>query len=207
VTLILIGANLAVFFYEVSLPPRLLENFILTYGAVPAAFRAAFLPQLSHSVPFPWLSLITSMFLHGGILHIVGNMLYLWIFGDNVEDSMGRLKFLIFYFLCGISAALLQIAIRPGSTAPLVGASGAIAGVLGAYVLLFPTARIQTLIFLFIFVRVVPLPAVVLLGLWFLMQVVSAPASGGAGVAFFAHIGGFLTGMLLIGWFARPRRA
>jgi rhomboid family protein len=203
VTLLLIGANAAVFLYELSLGPRLLESFVTTYGAIPASFslggRAPF--------PFPWVTLLTSMFLHGGIMHLVGNMLYLWIFGDNIEDSMGPLRFIFFYLLCGVVATAVQIGLRSESSIPMVGASGAIAGILGAYALLFPGARIQTLLFVFIFVRVVPMPALIVLGLWFLMQVVSAPASGtaGAGVAFFAHIGGFLTGMLLIGLFVRRR--
>jgi membrane associated rhomboid family serine protease len=131
----------------------------------------------------------------------------LWIFGDNVEDRMGPARFLVFYLICGIAAALIQIVARPESTAPLVGASGAIAGILGAYALLFPGARIQTLVFLFIFIRVMEIPALLLLGVWFLMQLLSAPASQGAGVAFFAHIGGFLTGMFLMAGFVRRKRA
>lgn len=203
VTLLLIGANAAVFLYEVSLGPRFLEGFVMTYGAIPASFgHGGHVP-----FPFPWITLFTSMFLHGGIMHLVGNMLYLWIFGDNIEDAMGPARFLLFYLLCGVVATGVQIALRSESTIPMVGASGAIAGVLGAYILLFPGARIQTLLFVFIFVRIVPMPALIVLGLWFLMQVLSAPASGtaGAGVAFFAHIGGFLTGMLLVGLFVKRR--
>jgi membrane associated rhomboid family serine protease len=179
---------------------------MLHYGAVPAAVFAGsrVLPSL---LAFPYLPLVTSMFLHGGILHLAGNMLYLWIFGDNVEDRMGPLRFVLFYLICGISAAAIQIAARPHSTAPMVGASGAIAGVLGAYALLFPGARVQTLIFLFIFVRLVELPALAVLGAWFLMQLLSAPSSQGSGVAFFAHIGGFLSGMILMAMFLRRRRA
>ncbi|HEV8374999.1 MAG TPA: rhomboid family intramembrane serine protease [Candidatus Polarisedimenticolia bacterium] len=204
VTLLLIGANLAVFVYEISLGPRLLERFVFTYGAIPASFLHS--SPGSEPFPFPWITLLTSMFLHGGIMHLVGNMLYLWIFGDNIEDTLGPVKFLLFYLLCGGAAASVQIALRSDSTAPMVGASGAIAGILGAYALLFPGHRIQTLVFVFVFVRIVPMPALVLLGLWFLMQVVSAPSSGGAGVAFFAHIGGFITGMLLVGLFPRGRQ-
>ena len=204
-TLALIGANLVVFLYEATLPSNILKQFILSYGAIPAAFRDGVVVALA-PFPFPWLTLLTSMFLHGGILHLGGNMLYLWIFGDNVEDRMGPVRFLLFYLLCGIAAALIQIAVRPISSTPLVGASGAIAGVLGAYALLFPRARVQTLFFFFIFIRIIPLPALLLLGLWFLMQVLSAPASEGAGVAFFAHIGGFLTGILLMAAFLKRRR-
>jgi rhomboid family protein len=206
VTLLLIGANVAVFLYELSLSPRALERFVLGFGAIPAAILSGdrVLPDGSF---VPWMTLLTSMFLHGGIMHLVGNMLYLWIFGDNVEERMGPVRFLTFYLLCGIAAALIQILVRPSSTAPLVGASGAIAGILGAYALLFPGARVQTLVFLFIFVRIIEIPALLLLGVWFLMQVLSAPASQGAGVAFFAHIGGFLTGMLLMAGFVRRKRA
>ena len=205
-TLLLIGANVAVFLYEISLAPRALERFVMSYGAIPAAILSD-LRVLPDSSLFPWMTLLTSMFLHGGIMHLVGNMLYLWIFGDNVEDRMGPVRFLTFYVVCGVAAALIQIFVRPDSTAPLVGASGAIAGILGAYALLFPGARVQTLIFLFIFVRIIEIPALLLLGVWFLMQLLSAPASQGAGVAFFAHIGGFLTGMLLMAGFVRRRRA
>ena len=205
VTLLLIGANVAVFLYEISLAPGALQRFILSYGAIPAALLSG-KGALPESSSISWLTLVTSMFLHGGIMHLAGNMLYLWIFGDNVEDRMGPARFLVFYLVCGIAAALIQILVRPQSTAPLVGASGAIAGILGAYALLFPGARVHTLVFLFIFVRFIEMPALVLLGVWFLLQLLSAPASQGAGVAFFAHIGGFLTGMLLLAGFVRRRR-
>jgi membrane associated rhomboid family serine protease len=204
-TILLIAVNIAVFAYEVTLPDAALQGLILSLGAVPSHFKlhapAAGLPR-----GVPWLTLLTSMFLHGGFLHVGGNMLYLWIFGDNVEDAMGHLRFLAFYLLCGTAAGLFQIAAMPLSRVPLVGASGAIAGVLGAYVLLYPAARVRTLVIFFFFVRVVPIPALFVLGFWFLMQVFSAPASGRSGVAFFAHIGGFLTGMLLIGLFRQIGR-
>ena len=208
VTVLLIGANIAVFLYEFSLSPRGLDTFILSFGATPAAVLTGARAATQHA-PVPWLTLFTSMFLHGGIMHLAGNMLYLWIFGDNVEDGMGPLRFFAFYVSCGVAAALIQILMRPDSTAPMVGASGAIAGILGAYALLYPTARVQTLVFLFIFVRIIELPALILLGVWFLMQLLAAPARDGAGVAFFAHIGGFLTGMLLLAVFLRrsPRSA
>jgi len=204
-TILLIGANIAVFLYEFSLSSRGLENFILSYGAIPAAVLTGARVSPGHS-PIPALTLLTSMFLHGGFMHLAGNMLYLWIFGDNIEDRMGPVRFLAFYLSCGVAAALIQILVRPDSTAPLVGASGAIAGILGAYALLYPAARVQTLIFLFIFVRIIELPALVLLGVWFLMQLLAAPARDEAGVAFFAHIGGFLTGMLLLAVFLRRRQ-
>jgi len=157
--------------------------------------------DLPPTVPIPiWLTLLTSLFLHGGILHLLGNMLYLWIFGDNVEDAMGPVRFLVFYLLCGIVAALAQIAIGLGSTVPMVGASGAIAGVLAAYFMLFPRSRVLTLIPLFFFLRMVTVPAVFLLGFWFLWQVISGAGSFGSsgGVAFFAHIGGFIAGLFLV---------
>ncbi len=157
--------------------------------------------DLPPTVPIPiWLTLLTSMFLHSGILHLLGNMLYLWIFGDNVEDAMGPVRFLVFYLLCGIVAAFAQIAIGSGSSIPMVGASGAIAGVLAAYFMLFPQSRVLTLIPLFFFVRLVAVPAVFLLGFWFLLQVIAGAGSFGTsgGVAFFAHIGGFIAGLFLV---------
>ena len=200
VTLLLIAANLAVFVYEALLPRDLLEQFVLAYGAVPARFTASLSRPLL-PLDAPWITLVTSMFLHGGLMHIAGNMLYLWIFGDNIEDRVGHLRFVAFYLICGISAAAVQIVASPASRAPLVGASGAIAGILGAYVLLFPGARVLTLVPIFFFIRIVRIPAIFVLGLWFLLQVLAAPGSavGGAGVAFFAHVGGFLVGMMLIG--------
>jgi rhomboid family protein len=206
VTILLIGLNLAVFAYEVTLPSSALQGLILNFGAVPSRFRL----HVNDAPGFgaaAWITLFTSMFLHGGFLHVGGNMLYLWIFGDNVEDSLGHFRFLAFYLLCGLAAGLFQIAASPASRIPLVGASGAIAGVLGAYLLLFPAARVRTLVIFVFFVRIVPVPALFVLGIWFLMQILSAPDSGRSGVAFFAHIGGFLTGMLFVGLFGvRGRR-
>jgi membrane associated rhomboid family serine protease len=152
-----------------------------------------------------WMTLVTSMFMHGGILHILGNMLFLWIFGDNVEDAMGSVRFLVFYLLCGLVAAFAQIGISPSSSVPMLGASGAIAGVLAAYFMLFPRARVITLIPLFFFLRLVAVPAVFFLGFWFLLQVISGAGSIGSsgGVAFFAHIGGFVAGLLLVFPFRR----
>ena len=159
----------------------------------------------SGNAPF-WLTIITSMFLHGSLLHLGGNMLFLWIFGNNIEDSMGRLTFVVFYVLGGLAALGLQVAMDPNSLIPTVGASGAIAGVLGAYARLYPRARVVTIVFIVIFFTIVTLPALLVLGLWFLLQLLPAfsepVGSAGGGVAYFAHIGGFLFGVLAIKLFA-----
>ncbi len=151
-------------------------------------------------------TVVTSMFMHGGWFHLIGNMLFLWVFGNNIEDAMGHGKFLIFYLLCGVAAAAAQTVINPGSLVPMVGASGAISGVLGAYLLLYPRVRVHTLIFLGFYITTVALPAWVMLGLWILLQVLSGLAGLSdierGGVAFFAHIGGFVAGMLLVRLFA-----
>jgi membrane associated rhomboid family serine protease len=201
-TLLLIAANVIVFAYEATLPDSALQGLLLSFGAVPSRFRLHALPA-SASAGTAWLTLLTSMFLHGGYLHLGGNMLYLWIFGDNVEDAMGHLRFLAFYLLCGSVAGLVQIVAMSTSRVPLVGASGAIAGILGAYVLLYPAARVRTLVVFFFLIRIVSIPAFFVLGFWFLLQLLSVPASSRSGVAFFAHIGGFLAGMSLIGLFQR----
>src|SRR4051794_25338403 len=158
------------------------------------------------SQPNTWLTILFAMFMHGGLLHLGGNMLFLWIFGNNVEDSMGRPRFLAFYLLGGLAATAAQVAINPGSTSPTLGASGAIAAVLGGYALLYPRARVLTLIFIIIFVTVIELPALLVLGVWFLLQLLTAasqPLHGaGGGVAYFAHIGGFVFGLLFIRMFA-----
>ncbi|MGI8631724.1 MAG: rhomboid family intramembrane serine protease [Solirubrobacterales bacterium] len=157
-----------------------------------------------------WVTLATSMFMHGGFLHIIGNMLFLWVFGNNVEDSMGRGRFVAFYLLAGLAAVYTQSAINPDSTVPTIGASGAVAGVLGAYLLLHPKARVLTLVFIIFFVTVIELPALLLLGIWFVLQFLpavgqlSGPESGG-GVAYLAHVGGFAFGLLTIHAFARFR--
>jgi membrane associated rhomboid family serine protease len=198
ITSTIIIINAAAWFYEVSMPERLLNRFLFVYGVVPAAFSPA--------------TLITSMFLHGSWWHVIGNMWYLWIFGDNVEDRVGHGRFLVFYLLCGIAAALGQIAMDPTSTLPTVGASGAIAGVMGAYFVLYPHSRVLTLI-PWIFLQIVELPAILLLGVWFLMQLVNAgavavtaSAHGGGGVAFAAHVAGFVVGVIGIFVFRRRDR-
>jgi membrane associated rhomboid family serine protease len=159
-----------------------------------------------HAPPQPsvWLTILTSMFMHGGLLHIAGNMLFLWIFGNNVEDSMPRLAFVGFYLMGGLAATLLQTAVNPNSTVPNLGASGAIAAVLGGYALLYPRARVITLIFIIFFITVLELPALVVLGGWFLLQLLDASQThaAGGGVAYFAHIGGFVFGLLAIKLFA-----
>jgi membrane associated rhomboid family serine protease len=160
----------------------------------------------------PWQTVFTSMFMHGSILHILGNTLFLWIFGNNVEDSMGPLRFIIFYLLGGIAALALQVVIDPNSTAPTVGASGAIAAVLGGYILLYPQARVLTLVFIILFFTVIELPALVMLGIWFVEQALfgalnlTHPTGGGGGVAYFAHIGGFGFGLAAIRLFATRRK-
>jgi len=198
ITLLAIGINVAVFFFtfiSASVPPDTVFN---EYGLVPYS--------LVHAPVTFYPNIYSSMFLHAGFLHLAGNMLYLWIFGNNIEDILGKFRFILFYLVCGTIAALGHVATDFNSVIPMVGASGAVSGILGAYLVLFPFARIKTLVFLFIFVTIIRVPALVLLGLWVLIQVGNAMAqSGGAGVAWFAHIGGFLAGMLLILPFRRMR--
>jgi membrane associated rhomboid family serine protease len=206
----LITLNVLAFLYELSLG-RHLDVFIMQYGAVPLRFILA--GRLEDvSVVERLTPLFTSMFLHGGWLHIIGNMLYLWIFGDNVEDRLGHGRFIVFYLLCGLAAALAQIYINPTSRVPMVGASGAVAGVLGAYLLLFPQARVLALIPIAFFLQIVEIPAFVFLLFWFLMQFLSgavaittAPYMTG-GVAWWAHIGGFVSGMALGYVFPKRKR-
>lgn len=190
VTLALIAANVAAFLTELPLlgDERALYRFFQAWALIPA-----------DTAQGDWWPLLTSMFLHAGFLHIAGNMLFLWIFGDNLEDQMGHAGFLLFYLAAGIAAGLAHIAADPLSQVPTVGASGAIAGVMGGYLLLFPKARIDILVIFIVFFRVFALPAWAMLGLWFGMQVVfglGSPAEGG-GVAYWAHAGGFLAGLAL----------
>jgi len=196
-----------VYLYQASLPPQPGELFVYRFGAIPATvFGHAALPSEIHGAS-PFIALITSMFLHGGWMHLIGNMLYLWIFGNNIEDVMGHIRFIMFYVACGILAVFSHAVTDPSSTVPMVGASGAISGVLGAYLLLFPHAQVLVLIPLGIYTRMMYVPAALVLGLWFVMQVLSGGMSvgrAGGGVAFFAHVGGFLAGMALIGLFKRP---
>ncbi len=191
-TTVIIGANVAVFIYQMTLSQDSQLTFLYTYGAVPDVIihgrnlRAVF----------------TSMFLHGGVMHLLGNMLYLWIFGDNIESICGHFRFLLFYLLCGVIAFFSHFIFDPFSQVPMIGASGAISGVLGAYALRFPRARVHVLIPLFPIIwlwRVIAVPAALALGFWFLMQLFNVlVVGGGGGVAWLAHIGGFIAGMLLI---------
>jgi membrane associated rhomboid family serine protease len=210
VTIALIAVNLAVFVWELLLPPE-----VLARSVVPAlAVIPARLTGIDPLDPAMWtdsaVRLLAAMFLHGGVLHVAGNMIYLWIFGNNIEDVMGHGRFLAFYGACGLCASLAQVAAAPHSTVPMIGASGAISGVLGAYLILFPAARVLTLVFVLFFVRVVPFPAIIVLGVWFLIQVVNAGAPlpgriAPGGVAWMAHIGGFVAGGILIVLFRRRR--
>ncbi len=199
VNLLLIAANLAVFGYQYFYLPQGPAFLINSMGFIPReAISLTDGPPLS-PVPLP-LTLFTAMFIHGGWLHLLGNMLYLWIFGDNVEDRLGHGRYLFFYFGCGMIAALVHAFLFAESRVPCVGASGAIAGVLAAYLLFYPKAKVSTLFVFFIFIRIVRLPAVVLLGIWILLQVASGMTELSAragGVAWFAHIGGFGGGLLL----------
>src|SRR5204863_6176252 len=154
------------------------------------------------SQPNTWLTILFAMFMHGGLLHLGGNMLFLWIFGNNVEDSMSRPRFAAFYLLGGLAATAAQVLINPGSHSPTLGASGAIAAVLGGYALLYPRARVVTLVFIIIFVTVIELPALIVLGVWFLLQLLGGSQPTSDGVAYFAHIGGFCFGLLFIRMFA-----
>ncbi|MFO0775617.1 MAG: rhomboid family intramembrane serine protease [Nitrospiraceae bacterium] len=206
VTVSAIAACTLVFLYQASLPEQTGEAFVYQYGAIPAAVtgRAGLPPELA-ALP-GYTSLFTSMFLHGGWMHLIGNMMYLWIFGNNVEDAMGHARFAVFYLLSGVLAAYSHILTDPASTVPMVGASGAISGVLGAYLLLYPHAQVLVFIPFGFLSRTAHVPAWIVLGLWFVMQVFSGGASlgsKGGGVAFFAHIGGFVAGMALIVLFKR----
>jgi len=199
VTVALVLLNAAVFFYELSLegPGRrshgAIEEFVARFALVPRAF---FAPQVSLR---SWLTPFTSMFLHGGLAHVAFNMLFLWIFGNNVEDLLGHARYLVFYLFCGLVAAATQVASAPHSAVPVIGASGAVAGVLGAYAVSYPTARVRTLVVLLVFWTTVYLPAAVLLVLWFALQLSGALEGNRAeGVAFWAHVGGFLAGALLV---------
>jgi len=182
------------------------NEVVVEYGAIPSEITNGHnLPGPGDQAPF-WLTIWTSMFLHGSLIHLGGNMLFLWVFGNNIEDAMNRLVFVVFYLLGGLAALGLQVAMDPNSVVPTVGASGAIAAVLGAYARLYPRARVVTLIIIIIFFTVITLPALLVLGLWFLLQLLPAfndpVGSAGGGVAYFAHIGGFLFGVLTIKLFA-----
>ena len=220
VTMMLIALNAVVFVYQMSLALEseagaagAAEAFVMEFGAVPCRLTGAC--TVPGQFPSPLVTVFTSMFMHGGLLHAGGNMLYLWIFGNNVEDTLGHGRFLVFYLLSGVAAAVAQTVMNPHSAIPMIGASGAVSGVLGAYLLLFPYATILTLVTFGFFFRFIHIPAVVVLGFWIVLQLISgyltasAAALGrgeGGGVAWFAHIGGFLAGMLLL-FVMRPRQS
>ncbi len=190
VTVTIIVLNLLIFLYELSLDEFTRNDFIAAFALIPASFA--------------WVNVLTSMFMHGGWMHVLGNMWFLWIFGDNIEDILGHGKFVAFYLLCGGLAALAQVAIGPESRVPMVGASGAIAGVMGAYMVKFPHSRVETIVFVFLFITRIDVPAFVMLIYWFATQLLSGVGSIGytqlnqGGTAFFAHIGGFVAGIGLI---------
>jgi membrane associated rhomboid family serine protease len=199
-TMALIGLNVLMFIYQVSMNQLALEGFVEQWGVVPADISGHL------------YTLFTSMFLHGGWFHLLGNMLFLWVFGRNVEDLIGRARFLVFYVLCGLASGVIQVMVSPHSPLPTIGASGAIAGVMGAYLLKFPRTRIVTLVPIIFFITTAEIPAWLMLLYWFVIQLASGVGSlasadySGGGVAWFAHIGGFVTGMLLIRAFpAKPK--
>ncbi len=197
VTILLIVTNILIFLYQFSLDPYTQNHLVAMYGLTPARFHA--------------IDMLTSMFLHGGWMHVLGNMWFLWVFGDNIEDILGHAKYLIFYLACGLAAAATHVAFNADSRLPTVGASGAIAGVMGAYLIKFPRNRIVTLIF-FGFIFFVDIPAVFMLGYWFVIQLFSGVGSVGTtyatqgGVAWFAHVGGFVCGMILVNLMAPGQR-
>jgi membrane associated rhomboid family serine protease len=198
-TIAFIVLNSVAFVFEQSLSPTALEEFIRTYGVVPVRLEG--------------VAVLTSMFLHGGWLHFLGNMLYLWIFGDNVEDRLGHGRFVVFYLMCGAAAAVAHVLMNPNSTIPTIGASGAIAGVMGAYFVLYPNSRVLALVPLIVIWEIIEVPAILFLGLWFLMQffqgVGSMAAKAGietGGVAFWAHIAGFVFGMAGVFVLRKPSR-
>jgi len=196
ITMAIIAANVLAFLYEQSFDPQSLDVFIRTWGFVP--------------VVFAWPSIFSSMFLHGGLWHLAGNMWSLWIFGDNVEDRLGHFRYLGFYVFCGVVAAVAHFWSDPASAVPTIGASGAIAGIMGAYFVLYPRSRVLTLIFLVFYIDIIEVPAVVFLGFWFLMQLVSGVGAlattteAAGGIAFWAHVAGFAVGAALVKLLAKP---
>ncbi len=203
----LIAVNVLVFLYQVSLGPNAGQRFVFQFGAIPAVIVGERDLPVGLAVIPKEMSLLTSMFLHGGWMHLVGNMWFLWIFGNNIEEAMGHLRFVVFYVLCGFLASISHIFAYPDSVIPTIGASGAIAGSLGAYIMLYPRARVWTLFFLFFFVRLMYIPAWVVLGGWVFVQFLNGSMAAGTqntgGVAFWAHVGGFIAGIFLVGVFKK----
>ena len=210
ITYFIIGICVIVFLLEISSPNYKSGAIFYSWGVIPASLiHNLQLPDEVYRVP-PTITLFTSMFMHGGFMHLIGNMLYMWIFADNIEDGLGKTKFIIFYLLSGIAAALTQVYMNTESTIPMVGASGAIGGVLGAYIVNFPKAKVLVLIPLGFFSQIVRVPAIFVLGIWFLLQFISSAisSSSGGGVAYGAHIGGFVFGAIAILFFnRRPKRS
>lgn len=214
VTVILIAVNAVIFLYFrviVSANSREFEAVIMNIGLIPGLFFSPHHHHLMREIQAlpPRYTLITAMFMHGSLLHLAGNMLYLWIFGNNVEDYFGHIRFLIFYLLAGILGSLTYMVTNPFSMTPMVGASGAIAGVLGAYLILFPRARVHVLLFLIIFFTTIEVPAVLVLGIWILAQIIDGLAELGrksGGIAWFAHIGGFFAGIIMLKLIPRRRK-
>jgi len=203
VNLALIVANTLAFLYEIGMEAAALQAFIFTWGLVPS--------HLLNDPSSGWINILTSMFLHGGWLHIINNMWVLFIFGDNVEARLGSIRYLIFYLLGGATAALLQTYVLPNSTVPMIGASGAVAAVLGAYLILFPRSRVASLVpILFVF-TLIEIPAVLFLLFWFVLQLYSGlfaiQGGGGSGIAWWAHVGGFIFGVVMVSFFAIKRRS
>ena len=204
-TILFIVINISLFAYQLSLGPTNIEPFVKRMAVVPGEILHGFAPR-------EYATLLTSLFLHGGLLHLLGNMLYLWIFGNNIEDALGHLPFVLFYVLCGIAASLTHILLNATSDIPVIGASGAISGVLGAYLILYPRARVLAAIPIFFFIRIVRVPASFFLIIWIAFQVLQGlPSLGGdaaqaGSVAWFAHIGGFLAGILLLPLFLGRRQ-
>jgi membrane associated rhomboid family serine protease len=205
VTIGIILANGFIFFHQLTMDFAASQRFVFQWGAIPFQITHGEVIHVLPTIPLP-LTLFSSMFLHGGFLHLFGNMLYLWIFGNNIEDTLGHFRFLLFYLVCGLSAGAAQVLSDPSSTVPMIGASGAIGGILGAYLLLFPTARILTLVFIFIFIKIVRIPALIILGFWFFIQILSVGGGAISNVAFFAHIGGFISGLVLVKLF-QPKQS
>ena len=210
-TIALIVANIAAWLLvQGGGDPAMLEASVCTYGVIPAELTNATAREAGQALACPqggltYQAAFSSMFMHGGWLHLASNMWFLWLFGNNIEDSMGRLRFLAFYLICGLAAVALQVASSPGSTLPMVGASGAISGVMGAYLMLYPRVRIQTLFIIIIFIKIFPIPAWVVLAQWFALQLFSglaAPETASGGVAIWAHVGGFVAGAVLAKVFA-----
>ncbi len=202
VTILLILANVAIFLYQVTLSPTRLNALLANLAVIPLRITQFWGPKTART-------LLTAMFLHGSWLHLLSNMLYLWVFGDNVEDILSPFFYLLFYLASGVVGSLAQVAVSASSSVPVIGASGAVAGILGAYIVLFPRHRVRTLVILFYFLRVMDVPAAIVLGMWFFLQLFNGLAAiarvSSGGVAWFAHLGGFALG-ILVGLLARPRR-